>query len=248
MSLLVAAKRMTGGALRALGYSVSAIGRPALDMEPEFIASFEACKPYTSTSVERMYALFQATRYIARCGIPGAIVECGVWRGGSMMLSALTLRQLGVTDRAIYMYDTYAGMAEPEEKDGFEAARGWRSKQKRSHNDWCYAPLQEVRKNMAATGYPPDKIRFIEGKVEDTIPEVIPDQIALLRLDTDWYASTHHELEHLFPRLSRTGVLLLDDYGHWRGARDAVNDYIETHRIPFLLQRIDYSGRLAIKV
>jgi O-methyltransferase len=248
MSLLVAAKRFTGGALRAMGYSVTGIGRPTPDMEPEFISSFEVCKSYTCTSVERMYALYQATRYVVHARIPGAIVECGVWRGGSMMLSALTLRQLGATDRHIYMYDTYAGMAEPVEKDGVEASSGWRNRQKPSHNDWCYAPLEEVRKNMAATRYPADKVRFIEGKVEDTIPQTIPDQIALLRLDTDWYQSTRHELEHLFPRLSRTGVLLLDDYGHWMGAREAVNEYIEAHRIQFLLHRIDPTGRLAIKV
>jgi O-methyltransferase len=248
MNLLVATKRLTGGALRALGYSVTTIGKPTPDMEPDFISSFEVCKPYTCTSVERMYALYQATRYVVRSGIPGAIVECGVWRGGSMMLSALTLQQMGVTDRLIYMYDTYAGMTEPVEKDGVEAASGWRSNQKQSYNDWCYAPLEAVRKNMISTRYPADKIHFIEGKVEDTIPATIPDQIALLRLDTDWYMSTHHELEHLFPRLSRSGVLLLDDYGHWMGAREAVNEYIETHRLQFLLHRIDATGRLAIKV
>ncbi len=164
------------------------------------------------------------------------------------MMSAITLQQMGVTDRQIYMYDTYAGMDEPSEKDGMEASNGWRSNQKQSHNEWCYAPLEEVRRNMTATRYPAEKIIFIEGKVEDTIPQVIPDEIALLRLDTDWYTSTHHELRHLFPRLSRNGILLLDDYGHWQGARDAVNEYLETNRIPFLLQRIDPSGRLAIKV
>ena len=165
-----------------------------------------------------------------------------------MMMSALSLKQMGVTDRQIYMYDTYAGMAEPTEKDGTEATSGWRNNQKPSHNDWCYSPLDEVRRNMAATRYPADKVLFIQGKVEDTIPQTIPDQIALLRLDTDWYTSTRHELCHLFPRLSRNGVLLLDDYGHWAGARDAVNGYLETNNIPLMLQRIDYSGRLAIKI
>jgi O-methyltransferase len=248
MSLLGATKRVTGRALRALGYEVTAIGRPRADMEPEFISSFQICKPYTCTSVERMYALYQATRYIVRSAVPGAIVECGVWRGGSMMMSALTLQQMGVAEQQLYMYDTYAGMVEPGNRDGVEANRGWRRRQRQSDNDWCYAPLEEVRKNMAATRYPAHQIRFIEGKVEDTIPQIIPEQIALLRLDTDWYSSTHHELRHLFPRLSPGGVLLIDDYGHWSGARDAVNEYLETHRIPFLLHRIDYSGRLAIKV
>jgi len=247
MSLLAPAKRFTSGALRAMGYKVTAIDRPSPDMETEFTSSLDVCKPYSCASVERMHALYQATRYVIRSGIPGAIVECGVWKGGSMMMSALTLQQMGVTDRQIFMYDTYAGMSEPLEKDGIDANSGWRSKQKESHNDWCYSPLEEVRTNMAVTRYPANNIQFIQGKVEDTIPQTIPDQIALLRLDTDWYESTIHELRHLFPRLSRNGVLLLDDYGHWKGARDAVDEYVQTNNLPFLLHRIDYSGRLAIK-
>jgi hypothetical protein len=83
--------------------------------------------------------------------------------------------------------------------------------------------------------------------VEKTLPSHAPAQIALLRLDTDWYASTRWELEHLFPRLSRNGVLIIDDYGHFKGARQAVDEHINLHKLPLLLNRIDYSGRIAIK-
>jgi hypothetical protein len=100
---------------------------------------------------------------------------------------------------------------------------------------------------MDSTGYPSDLINYVEGKVEETIPVNAPDQISLLRLDTDWYESTKHELIHLYPRLVEGGVLIIDDYGHWQGARRAVDEYIEENNLPLLLCRIDYTGRITVK-
>lgn len=111
----------------------------------------------------------------------------------------------------------------------------------------CLSPLDETKQNVFSAGYPKDKIHFIKGKVEDTIPENMPKQIALLRLDTDWYESTKHELTHLFLLLQPNGVLIIDDYGHWKGARKAVDEYIPDKNIRILLNRIDYTGRIAIK-
>jgi len=108
----------------------------------------------------------------------------------------------------------------------------------------CYSPLEEVKRNMEATGYPPAQISYIKGKVEDTLPAEAPAQIAVLRLDTDWYESTRHELVHLYPRLSPGGVLIIDDYGYWTGARKAVDEYF---RDSLFLGRIDDTGRIAIK-
>jgi hypothetical protein len=105
-----------------------------------------------------------------------------------------------------------------------------------------------VKNNLYSTGYPRENIIFIKGKVEETIPAVIPDKIAILRLDTDWYESTYHELLHLFPRLSVHGVLILDDYGCLKGAKRATDTYFNEHGVKVLLNRIDYSGRIAIKV
>jgi hypothetical protein len=113
---------------------------------------------------------------------------------------------------------------------------------------WCLAPLDQVKTNLAEIDYPFENYRFIEGKVEDTLPRVIPDHLALLRLDTDWYESTRHELEHLYPRLIKNGVLIVDDYGHWRGARQAVDEYFSNPDRKVLLNRIDYTGRIAIKI
>lgn len=221
------------------------------DLEPDFFFLHARCAPYTLTSVERVYALRQAVTYVSRHGVSGDIVECGVWRGGSMMAVALTLLSLGDTSRTLWLYDTYEGMSEPTERDvnrGNRAARRrWERSQHHGHNEWNYASLDEVRQNVIATGYPESRLRFVKGKVEDTLPGTLPGPIAILRLDTDFYESTYQELVHLYPLLVSRGVLLLDDYGHWRGARDAVDRYLAEHNPPILLDRIDYSGRIAVK-
>jgi predicted O-methyltransferase YrrM len=110
------------------------------------------------------------------------------------------------------------------------------------------ASLDEVRQNLFQTGYERGIIHFIKGRVEDTLPKEAPEKIALLRLDTDWYESTLHELVHLYPRLSRGGILIIDDYGHWKGSQLATDEYFSKHRIKIFLSRIDYTARLAVKL
>jgi O-methyltransferase len=101
--------------------------------------------------------------------------------------------------------------------------------------------------NMLSTGYPEEKVHFIKGKVEETLPSVLPDQLALLRLDTDWYESTKHELIHLFPLLDSRGLLIIDDYGHWQGVRKAIDEYFSEHKLNLYLHRVDYSCRVAVR-
>jgi hypothetical protein len=90
-------------------------------------------------------------------------------------------------------------------------------------------------------------VLFIKGKVEETIPGTLPKEISLLRLDTDWYESTLHNLVHLYPLLRKGGILILDDYGHWQGARKATDEYFARENIIPFLSRIDYTGRLYVK-
>jgi hypothetical protein len=220
-------------------------------LEPEFRALYEQCREYTMTSWERLYALYKSVQYVVENRIPGDIVECGVWRGGSMKLAAHVLLALCVTDRTLFLYDTFEGMTEPDQEVdldsyGNNATNDWLEVQRRGVK-WSYAPIEEVRDVIAGSGYPMDKVVFVKGPVEDTIPATVPDRISLLRLDTDWYSSTKHEIEHLYPRLSMHGVLLLDDYGHYQGARRAIDEYFDrAGKCPFLI-RIDYSCRAAIK-
>ncbi|MCS6822553.1 MAG: TylF/MycF family methyltransferase [Microscillaceae bacterium] len=238
--------------LNYLGYEVSKRGvPPTTGLESSFLEIYQKCKPYTMTTLERMYATYKATEYVVLNQIAGDFVECGVWRGGSCMMIAYTLQFLGETNRKIWLYDTFEGMPVPSEKDkNFRnqlAKFQWAKSQRQGHNDWCYASLEEVEKNLRQTNYPFHLFKLVKGKVEDTIPQITPDQIALLRLDTDWYESTYHEMKYLYPLVSHKGVLMVDDYGHWEGAKQAIDQYFaENQAFPFL-HRIDYTGRVAIK-
>ena len=223
------------------------------DFDADFFPLYERCTPFTMTSPERLYGLYKATRFVVEAGIPGDIVECGVWKGGSMMMIALTLLSLDVRDRRLVLFDTYEGLPKPDpEKDiniwGGSAHDGWAQHRISDESStWARSPLEEVKANMASTGYSEDQLTYVVGMVEQTIPEQAPDQIALLRLDTDWYASTKHEMVELYPRLSPGGVLIIDDYGHFAGARQAVDEYLSESGTTLLLNRLDYSGRLAQK-
>jgi hypothetical protein len=222
------------------------------DFTAQEIRIWEAVRPHTMTSPERTIALMRAVEYVLQHQIPGDFVECGVWRGGSMMAVARVLLKALDTSRTLHLFDTFEGMPTPSAED-FVEADGTAAQDLLASEDpqqslvWAIAGLDLVKRNMESTGYPSGRIHYVPGKVEDTIPAQAPDQIALLRLDTDWYESTRHEMLHLFPRLVPGGVLVLDDYGHWAGARKAVDDYLSAHQIPLLLCRVDYTGRMAIK-
>ena len=165
------------------------------------------------------------------------------------MLCALTLIKMNETERKLYLYDTYEGMTEPTEKDIRATDNELASEiMKKFKNKYYYAPLPEVKRNLYSTGYPKNNLIFIKGKVENTIPNRIPEKISVLRLDTDWYESTYHELNYLYPRLSVNGVLVIDDYGHWKGAKKATDKYFKKKIFNILLNRIDYTGRLGIKL
>jgi O-methyltransferase len=233
------------------GTASSAHGRLPLDFDDRDSELYERVSAHTMTPPARIYALARAVEYVVRRNVPGALVECGVWRGGSMMAAALTLLRLGTTDRDLYLFDTFAGMtpAGPEDvKLGGDPAADLLVTAERDSDLRAEAGLDVVREAMLGVGYPPERIHFVEGPVEETLPAAAPPQIALLRLDTDWYASTKHELVHLYPRLSDGGVLIVDDYGFWRGARQAVDEYLAEEQLTLLLNRVDNSARLAIKI
>lgn len=223
------------------------------DLEPEFLELHELCREQTMTSLERMHALYSATRNVIDNGLAGDFVECGVWRGGSVMLIALTLLRCGVRDRDLWLYDTFSGMTAPNAQDvqtmSGRAAADILRERPRTPDDpfWGISPRAVVERNLRSTGYPFERFHFVEGDVLTTLQTNAPHEIALLRLDTDWYESTRHELEHLYPRLVRGGVLLLDDYGYWRGARKATDEFLATVQPRPLLHRIDYSGRICVK-
>ena len=202
--------------------------------------------PFTKTGPERMAAMVDAVRMIDDDQIAGDIVECGVWRGGNIMIA----RKVS-PDRTCWLFDTFTGMTRPGEFDvsrtgGFAVDRY--EKHMASGEGWCEASVAKVIECMRATGtYDLSKLRFVVGDVEQSliVKSNIPDKIALLRLDTDWYASTLIELEILYPRLESGGVLIVDDYGHWPGAKKAVDEYFDGTGVTF--DYIDYTAIMMVK-
>jgi hypothetical protein len=222
------------------------------DMEAAFWPYRNRIRGYTMTSVERQYTLYNALHYVHERGIEGAFVECGVYRGGSSLLAALVLRDLNDL-RDLWLYDTFAGMTAPTQFDvkpgsSLEATKqAFDDRQHADHNDWCYASLEDVKGCLAQADYPQERVHYVVGDVMKTIPASVPDRIAILRLDTDFYDSTLHELEHLYDLLAPGGVLVIDDYGAWQGARKAVDEYFSTKENPPFLVRVDDTARIGQK-
>lgn len=225
--------------------------------DPDFAPIWEQVKPHTMTSPARGYALYQAVKHIVARPVAGNIIESGVWRGGSSMLIALTLMQLGETHRDLWLFDTFGGMPEPEPVDvdvyGKPAAQllDEHEEEKDSSVIWAIADIDTVRENMASTGYPMERVHLVEGDVRETAAATRTGSVALLRLDTDWYSSTKAELEHFWHRLNQHGTMIVDDYGHWQGSQKAVDEFFDPERKggpgAVLLQPIDYTGRLVVR-
>lgn len=236
--------------LDKLGYKILKSRKENPDFEPEFTVIQKTAGNFSMTSPERMYALYKAVEYVSVNAIKGDYVECGVWKGGSSMLAASAFKSRNDTGRKLFLYDTFEGMSEPSDADisfsGNKVKDNW-TEVKRDEKIFCYSALDEVKINMHKTGYPENNIVYVKGKVEETIPATMPSSISLLRLDTDWYESTYHELKYLYPLVHDKGIIILDDYGHWQGAKKAVDQYFEEIGIRPYLHRIDYTGRLFIK-
>ena len=226
-------------------------GFPA-DFEERHIEIIKKVSTYTQTSFSRIHSLIESVRYVLKNDIEGVFVECGVYMGGSMMAIALSLLAEGVSDKDLYLFDTFEGMPAPGERDidikGRVATKAFsRKKISTKSSRWRNTSLESVKEAMALTGYPAERIHYVKGMVEDTISEKSFGTIALLRLDTDWYRSTLHGLVYLYPQVSRKGIVIVDDYGHYKGAKQAVDEYFYKNNMAPFLHRIDYTGRLVIK-
>jgi O-methyltransferase len=249
-------KQVIKNLIKKLGYRIVRNENIKYDIDyaPEFISEFEALEPNTATSIERIYALKEAVKYIVHNNISGDFVECGVWKGGSCMMIANTLIQSSQKNRLLWLYDTFDGMTVPTNEDvvketGVRGKDLLRDVEKNTdkYNMWAYAPEELVRNNMKSTSYPSEYTKYIKGKVEETLIATKPESIALLRLDTDWYESTRVEMKELYPLITKGGILIIDDYGYFEGAKKAVDDYFKSIDEQPLMHRIDYTGRMIIK-
>jgi len=240
--------------LEKKGYGIIHPSQYKSDMEPEFLEIWEKAKQYTMISVERAYNIYKSVEYVVKNNIPGDFAECGVWKGGACMIMAYALLKLGKQNKKINLYDTFSGMTEPDENDciswtGKNMKERWKKSKDDKGNYLWAAGFEEVKKNMLSTGYPENMIEFIQGDVCKTLESKTPALISLLRLDTDWYESTKKELEVLYPLLNKNGVLIIDDYGHFTGAKKAVDEYFSDKTgAKIFLSRIDYTGRVGVKL
>jgi hypothetical protein len=200
---------------------------------------------------ESIAQLCRSVEYLVGNEIAGDIVECGVYLGASIVAVMRTLQRLGA-ERDIWLYDTFEGMPKPQALDQFcsessgDAHQIWEDAN-RDGSGWVKAELDAVKTNLSHVGYPQERVHFVKGLVEDTIPSTMPDKIALLRLDTDFYSSTKHELVHLFPRVVSGGVVIVDDYGAFKGSKQATDEYLREQGLKVLLSRIDEHVRLFVK-
>lgn len=220
--------------------------------EPNFLTEVKACLPYTLTSIPLMFSAWSAVRYLVENDLPGDIVECGVWRGGTMMLIAKALIAMDDVSRDLYLYDTFEWSWEDlSQSDGMVLDSGvsWLgvSSTQTAPVMATGVDIEDVRQHLLSTGYPSERMHFVKGLVQDTIPAIAPERIALLRLDTDFYESTRHELIHLYPSLTEGGVLIVDDYGKLRGATEAVDEYFGSRDERPLLHRVDTQGRVVVR-
>lgn len=249
-------KRLIQNTFKAFGYAVARLpsrgDRLSIpEVTPNDVQLMRGVDNFTMTSMANRWALVQAIRYLNAARIEGDIVECGVWRGGSMILAKLVQAQAPMV-RKFILFDTFAGMTMPQPIDlsynpHESALRQYMEGIRATHNEWAYSSLEEVISNFRSFGALDENVFFRPGLIEKTLrePGNVPERIALLRLDTDWYASTKIELEVLYPRLSIGGILMVDDYGHWKGARQAVDEYFAD--APQYLMPVDYSCRVLVK-
>lgn len=201
----------------------------------EKVPILNRCLPFTGIGKGGLIDNLLAAHYVELNDIKGDIVEAGVHMGGS--IATLSLSLTSGANRKFWCYDTFSGMPEPGQFDSAHA-RNIFSQHARDDgsSNWCETSLEVVKENLVSLRTPFEKFEFVVGKVEETlkIKSNLPTQIAILRLDTDWYESTKIELEVLFPLVSTGGVVIIDDYGKWSGSKKAVDEYFIDKFRPFM--------------
>lgn len=197
--------------------------------------------PYTMTTQERITALYDSLSYVVNNKVPGDVVECGVWKGGNVLGMCKYLDSLGEYDRDVWLFDTFTGMTPPGEHDvDLHNSRAY---------PMCDASIDLVKQVVNMSNYPQERIHYVVGDINKTLDDTenLPKSLSILRLDTDWYESTKKELVVLWDRLSVNGILIVDDYGHWQGAKKAVHEFFDEIGYDPKIEKIDYTGIRVVK-
>ena len=238
--------------LNKFGYSVINNNQKIAELSKKDYELINLIKNYSMTPKIRIYNLMQALKHLKIKKIEGDYVECGVWKGGNILLFKKFLESEDSRQRNIYAFDTFEGMTDPDKND-FEistnntAIKLLQKDKNKKTNVWGICNLDQVKKNISKHTKDLNNIYFIKGDVEKTLNEIknIPEKISLLRLDTDWYKSTKKELEVLYEKVSSGGVIIIDDYGHWGGSKKAVDEFFSNKYV--WMHYVDYACRLIIK-
>ena len=251
--------RLFKSLFKKIGYDLSKIEKYNLDKNLPELSSFEKkllhdVSGLTMTGPDRIFALMKSIEFIQKNNVKGDFVECGVWRGGNLIIFQKFIDKYKLKKK-IYAYDTFKGMSEPEtvdktfdEKKAKQLLNNLMKKKinKKDNILFAYSSKKDVIQNFK-TKTRSNNLKCIEGKVEDTlkIKKNLPKKIAILRLDTDWYRSTKIELEKLYPIVQKNGIIIIDDYGYWKGARKAVDEFFKKKNV--VIFKIDFTGRMIIK-
>lgn len=202
----------------------------------------------------------EAVDYIIQNNIEGVFVECGVYEGYFQETWINTLKKTN-SIRDIYLYDTFTGLVEPGEYDYTckdTKLCNWDKDKTHKYwseniindkvNNWCYAPLEKVKYKLYLTGYPQNYLHYVVGDVMETLKDktTIPEKIAMLRLDTDWYESSKYELEQMYDNVVTGGLIIFDDYYHWDGQRRATDEFFLSRNISYNFVDIGNSKSAAI--
>jgi O-methyltransferase len=217
-------------------------GRNPSDMRDDyFVQTYKKFSRYSRLSLARAYSLYKAIEYIARNNIPGDLVECGAYLGGAAAAAAAFANRFGLANRTFWLLDSFEAFPDA----GIEVieANGNAVKDGKYVN---FRVCTEQTLSLVDAGT--NRFQMVEGLVKDILPTLRCDGIALLRLDTDDYASTKLELEALYPKLSNGGVLIVDTYGEFKEVRRATDEYLRSARDPCLLHRVDRSARSGVKI
>lgn len=217
----------------------------------QYDQAYAVVSPWTMVGKRSLKHIYEYVLHVNEMGVEGDIVELGVWKGGATMVMLLAqLKSSHVRD--FWLFDTFQGLPPPTKEDDKRSKLIYKqvlagtaySRQRSglvSDGKWNYGPKSIVKNVIRSTGYDLSKVHLIEGKVEETLPKVnLPKKIAILRLDTDWYMSTKIELELLWDRLVPGGLLYIDDYCTWGGARKATDEFFAKRG---LLETLEKSKR-----
>jgi len=192
---------------------------------------------HTMTGFKRLDNVQFCVENVLQNDVPGDLIETGVWRGGTTIFMRAILKAYGVTDRTLWVADSFQGLPKPDQE-----------KYPHDKDDTLYSfeqlaiSLEEVRGNFERYGLLDDQVRFLKGWFKDTLPTAPMERLAVIRLDGDMYESTMDGLVHLYPKLSVGGYLIIDDFGAIAGCRQAVHDYRKTHGIKDHIVTVDWTG------